>query len=1028
MEIIIGKDWLEKTKYYMQDSLTKPSATWIVMPTMKAEYEEMLLKAGHQQALLTHRVITFSELLEEKIKQKHLFALKEVNQVQGLMFIYELIKQHSGKFIKATDLGTLKEIWRIFHVFHEQKVDLTSLDEVDLPPFSKIKLKECYALYQLFLQELNKQKLFLKEDFSIISDGIDEQENYYIDTYDYLSLQEIDLLKQMKHCTVLMTCDNQKDTYTGFVWQTIDRLSGNIRLFESDRDSYQSSLIAGYQNLRNQTPVSHHCFYYHKALNQGVEINKIAGQIYHKIVSKQAKYSDFVVYCHHQEDIETVASVFKKHQLPVNTNTSFSMPYLPIYIFIQGLFQYALTPDINTLIMMLRTHLFKHYISDNKIDYIEKTYFTLGKCQDEEVLSIQKDLDDWAEKLRKVTNGKEISRMIYDFIISQEMVTKMVDEQNRHAFKQTLNYLEQFSLDIEIDLTDYRLLFLDQYQITALKEENKIEAIDLYTNTTIAVNKKYYYILGCNEEQFPLIKKDHGLLLNDEITACRKGNIDLGINLFEEIEREYLQWFKLFLLNKEYHLSYSSGSLAGDDLLPSSLYLSLKQLLPNQEEQWHQQRTLSDITNFTASKDILLKYHYADPLLQKEIHLEQQYRQSKNQPEPIQVEDYLKLIAKNNRYLTSPSELETYNGCPFKYYLRYGMNVFRWQDSTLKANDFGTIVHDVLDVLSDLYNQNKDIMDYINEIGIDDIEEEYRCHIYPDICDHSTLSLEDQALFVFIYDYATQKIDEKTLTAGQKYLYHKLIHDLFNTIKILMYHTTISQFRISEHEAWVSKKHGDVTVQGRLDRQDSYQQYIKVVDYKSSNKALDLCLATLGFNIQMLLYLDMLCFDHQKEYGGVLYFNTKQRVVKMNEYFKEDELDFEKVLKEYRMEGYLLNEETLLKAIDSAYDPSVVARFKYVKSKQGYSGNLLDKQAFSELLKWVNKSVDEMIDGIYHQADIRILPSHSDLPNINMLVDPCTYCDYSSVCLKDVFYNENREIEYVKESEMLKRLEGENND
>lgn len=50
----------------------------------------------------------------------------------------------------------------------------------------------------------------------------------------------------------------------------------------------------------------------------------------------------------------------------------------------------------------------------------------------------------------------------------------------------------------------------------------------------------------------------------------------------------------------------------------------------------------------------------------------------------------------------------------------------------------------------------------------------------------------------------------------------------------------------------------DIELKGFIDRVDLYQNYLKVIDYKSSNKELNLELARLGFNMQMLIYLEML--------------------------------------------------------------------------------------------------------------------------------------------------------------------------
>lgn len=67
-----------------------------------------------------------------------------------------------------------------------------------------------------------------------------------------------------------------------------------------------------------------------------------------------------------------------------------------------------------------------------------------------------------------------------------------------------------------------------------------------------------------------------------------------------------------------------------------------------------------------------------------------------------------------------------------------------------------------------------------------------------------------------------------------------------------------SDFYIVGSEVDIYRNYPDFKFSGIVDRVDQYNQYLKIIDYKSSNKDLDLSLAIQGFNIQMLLYLDTL--------------------------------------------------------------------------------------------------------------------------------------------------------------------------
>ena len=1027
MEIVIGKQWKEKTDYYIKESLSTPSV-WLVDAAVKEEYEKMLLEASENKAILQQNVMTFNEFYNDLLFSQQFFKRQVVSPIQSLLVIYEILSDYDGEIIQCTDNGIIQQLHHVFSCFKRYKSNLELLKEVELPAFSKKKLEECGQLYQRYLAKLEAYGWRMKEDYESEPVEIDDTIHFYIDQIEEVDEQMMSLIHKMAHCTILLTCDDQEDAYTHFIKKELKRWNTKITLFDETVSPFKEYLIQSYQNLKAPDYSLDYPLTGVKVVNQHAEIQQLAVEIYHLIASGQAQYSDFAVYCTSQDYFEKIETVFKLHRLPC-----FIAKTIPIYqsriaMLVKSLWMYMKTADEIHLITLFRSHLFKGIFLDAKIDLFEKQLKTMHFCTLEDYQEAKANIDQIVLEMNSKDYVDQKVSCLVHWLEEMEVEKGAVDELDRACLAQTMDYFKQFEMHIKMDQNDFLDMLSAHYALHAPKIEKTMDMITVAMNDAVLTPAKRIYILGCNENSFPTVESDNELILNDEYIACEEAGIRLGLNLFERIEVQYLQWFKLLYLEKKVTLSYITGSLGGDDFLPSSLYLSLMKQFKSKEKVVGQTRRLNDVTTPEASLDIALHYGDTTRSIQSVRTLADQYRHNKNQPAPINVTLLEQLIDKNGKKAISPSELETYNGCPFKYYIRYGLGIYPWQDRTLKANDFGTIVHDVLDVLSDLYDGKKTIEDYLTEYRIADVHNTYEENIYPFICESDVLNEQDQGLFVIIHQIANEKIDRSQLTSSQQYLFYKLQHDLFNTVKILIYQMSISDFSITDHEQWIEKNNGEFLLHGRIDRVEQYQQYIKVVDYKSSQKALDLCLATLGFNIQMLLYLDMVCQDKALEKGGVLYFNTKQRVVKMDEYLYEDGLDFEEIVKLYKMEGYINSEETLIKAMDRHYDPSVIANVKFVKSKGTYTGNLLDRESFDCLLEKVNLHVEALLDRIYHQGDIRIFPSHHDAPKINMLVNPCTYCDYDSVCLKDVFYNENNEIEYIDPKTMLKILGGEQHD
>ena len=60
------------------------------------------------------------------------------------------------------------------------------------------------------------------------------------------------------------------------------------------------------------------------------------------------------------------------------------------------------------------------------------------------------------------------------------------------------------------------------------------------------------------------------------------------------------------------------------------------------------------------------------------------------------------------------------------------------------------------------------------------------------------------------------------------------------------------------------------------------------------------------------------------------------------------------------------------------------------------------------------------IQSLYQQmitGDIRIYPTRSDNPNIDMHINPCRFCHYKAICNYDIFYNEDHQIELGGQNE-----------
>ena len=349
------------------------------------------------------------------------------------------------------------------------------------------------------------------------------------------------------------------------------------------------------------------------------------------------------------------------------------------------------------------------------------------------------------------------------------------------------------------------------------------------------------------------------------------------------------------------------------------------------------------------------------------------YKMTSNQPEFIKDTDKL------GRGV-SISRLETYNKCPFSYYIKYGLKITEKKEDTLQSSELGSLCH------------------YLMETCLEDE------------------SLIDKEAKHYIEENLKEKYDDHPMN---QYFIDNLIEDMKMTIKIIQKQLKMGGYVPVSKEKEISGQIGDVPFSGIIDRVDEFGNYVRIVDYKSSKKEIDLNLAMQGFNIQMLVYLDMLCKQKNKERAGMLYFNMKKRMLSRDTSYALGE---EEVLKEYRMEGYMVDDGSTNSVKGLGASPELVAPVKVKKSGEyANSAKVISPDELDQIMEYVEQHISEL----YKKIHDGLIPIHPTLtegaqPGSDFKVYPCTYCPYKSVCLFDVFENENRMIS----KDMYKKLKG----
>ena len=180
-------------------------------------------------------------------------------------------------------------------------------------------------------------------------------------------------------------------------------------------------------------------------------------------------------------------------------------------------------------------------------------------------------------------------------------------------------------------------------------------------------------------------------------------------------------------------------------------------------------------------------------------------------------------------------------------------------------------------------------------------------------------------------------------------------------------------------------------------------KYLRIIDYKSSSKNIDLNEVYAGLQIQLLTYSDAICKEEDIMPAGVFYFSLLEQMIKADKKISDEEIE-ELIRKNFRMNGIILADVKIIKMNDNTLTtgssklvPAAITTSGTVNEKWT---NGVDKEEF--------KILQDYIDFIIKQIAKEILSGKIDLKPYNKNgKTPCEYCEYKSICGFNTKQNNN---------------------
>lgn len=986
--------------------------------------------------------ISVEQLKKETESQEDIYLKNKLNDIN---IIYEKFQEQiAEKYIDETDLLTI--LAQNVDKVDEFKDNLIYIDE-----FSGFTSQEYDIIKKLL-------KIAKQVTVTICTDSIHDVKNPDTDIFYSNQITTNKILQLAEESQIKVEEVNLEKNYR-FKTPELKHLEQNLYNLKSQIYSEEVKNISLFL-----------------AKNQYSEIEQVAKNIFKLVRDENYRYKDISIIT---KNIDTYANlarvIFEKYDIPIfidenrDLNQNIIIQYLLsiLEIFIknwsyESIFNYLKT-GLNDIeedeLFKLEKYCIKWGIKNNKW----KKEFTYGnfdekeKAEIERLEQIRKNIVDPLVKLKKEIDenktAKGISKAIYQFLVDQEIAKKIRQKQNELEEKGLIDLSHEYesSINIVINLLDEIVLVFKDDKITidkfvqilrvGLKNSNltKIpgtqdQVIMGDVDRSRSHKVKATFIIGLNDGIFPSINKDEGFLNDEDREILKSHGIELAKGTIDKLYEDNFNIYKTFTTaEQKLYLSYPSSDMQGKALRPSILVNRIKKIYPKLSEESDVIESKSEILNTKTTYEELINnisklreneiekiWYYVYNYYKKDENWNNKLEQSlkglnySNLPEKIEQKNIDKLYG--NKLSTSISKLEQYRRCPFSYFLQYGLKIKPQEELKVKSFDTGTFMHEVIDEVFEIIKEEK--------IKLEDITEDKISEIVDKIIDEELLQNKNY-IFTSTARYRVLVIRlKKIIKKALKYIIQSLTSSEFNVLGTELEFDDKGKYKTIKLQLENGK---NVEITGKIDRVDTAQnedgKYLRIIDYKSSIKNIDLNEVYAGLQIQLLTYLDAVCKEEDLMPAGILYFSLMEQMIDTDKNMELEQIE-ERIRKSFKMKGLILADIKVVKLHDKNLENGYSNIVPAYISKSGLSegkSSCVSKEQFKDLQDYMYI--------VIKQISNEILSGNIDLkPFYKNKKTPCSYCDYKSICNfnNGACLNKYNFIDEKSKQEILEKIKIEN--
>ncbi len=362
----------------------------------------------------------------------------------------------------------------------------------------------------------------------------------------------------------------------------------------------------------------------------------------------------------------------------------------------------------------------------------------------------------------------------------------------------------------------------------------------------------------------------------------------------------------------------------------------------------------------------------------------------------------------------SASQIDRFYSCRYAYFLQYGLRAKPRGEAALDAPEAGTFTHFILERVARAASE---------------VDGGFKS---PEVTEDFVRGVVDNA----VNEYVAERLGGLENKSGRFiYLFRRLTETATQVALGMREELSRSDFKPLDFELRfaddgdlppVRTPAGDRVV-GAVDRVDGWEHdgklYLRVVDYKTGKKTMELRDVLYGVGLQMLIYLFALEREGSGRYrgmeirpAGVLYSPARDAIVSNKTDMDDGELEIERA-KLLRYSGLVLLDPEVIEAMESGEKKRLPVA---VESKTGeLVGGLASAEQLGKLGRTVDKLIADMAEEI-RRGSITANPFMRD-----KLETACTFCKFYDACrFADGAAGESfRRFSRLKDAEVWKLLD-----